>query len=55
MKQLFNACEGILNVINQDKDGDYFICKEAKGSIDLLQLTLDQAKEEYHANRFPKE
>jgi len=43
-KKLLSACEGIQKVLNCDKDGSYFICKEAQPEIDALNKAVNKAK-----------
>jgi len=40
--ELLEACKGIMNVLNMDDDGDYFICKEAQEEIDNLQQVINK-------------
>ena len=43
-KELLEVCQDLAHVINLDKDGDYFICKEAKEYIDNLYKIIAKAE-----------
>lgn len=45
-KDLLKASEELLFLINQDKDGSYFICEEAKNEVENVYKVIQEIKKE---------